>query len=116
MRKSLKHISLTLLLAGYFLAANGMVLEAAARWYSTGSEHAIAFQGGAAKDLPVPSLTQRAYTPLSFSVVVLPTGLPASPFIYPAEKSYALFRFEQALPSYTAELFSTLADRAPPAA
>ena len=116
MRKSLKNISLILLLAGYFIAANGMILENAARWYSTGGEHAIAFHGGGTKDLPVPSLTQRTYTPLTFTVVVLPAGLPASPFIYPAQKPYTLIRFEQALPSYTAELFSTLADRAPPAA
>ncbi len=116
MGKSLKNILSVLLLAGYFMASNGMILEGAARWYSTGGEAAIAFHGGGTKPLPIPSLTQRTYTPLTFSIVVLPAAFFASRFVYPAEQPHASIWFEEALPSYTAELFSALSDRAPPTA
>ncbi len=116
MPRPLKNISLLLFLAAYIIAANGLALEGVARCYSTGDESAITFHTGATREFPVPSLTQRAYTPLTQPIVVLPAGFIVTTVIYPAVRLTTYIRFEEALPSYSAELFSTLADRAPPAA
>ena len=116
MREKLKNISLVLLLAAYFVASNGMVLEYAARWYSTGSQTAIALHSGPSKDLPVPSLTQRTYLSLTSPIIVLSAALLAHTVIYPAERPLAFTCRDDALPSYAAVLSSALSDRAPPTA
>ncbi len=116
MPKPLKNIALLLFVAAYFLAASGLALEGLVQCYSTGDESAITFHTGEARDLPVPSLTHRTYTPLTQPVVVIPAGFAVSTIVYPTVRPAAYIRFEEALPSYTAEVFSALADRAPPSA
>jgi hypothetical protein len=116
MQSKLKNILLVLLVAFYFLAANGMVLHYVSQWYSTGGEVAIAFHSGPSKDLPVASLTERTYIPQTSQIVVLSIALLAHAVVYPVERPVTYAWIEDRLPSYTAVISSSLADRAPPAA
>ncbi len=116
MPKLLKNILFLLVVAVYFIATNGLALESVGQCYSTGDESAITFHAGPTRDFPAPSFTQRTYTPLTQPVVVLPAGFITTAVLYPLDRPTPIVRFKEALPSYTAEVFSTLADRAPPAA
>jgi hypothetical protein len=116
MRKKLRNIAFILLVAVYFVASNGMVLEYACKWYSTGGQVAIALHAGPSKDLPVPTLTERTYLPQTSPVIVLSVALLAHTVIYPVEHAIAFTWINDALPSYTAVLSSVLSNRAPPSA
>ncbi len=116
MVKSLKNIALILLVALYFVAANGMALELAAQWYSSGARTAVDLQSERAKELPLPSLTQRTYTPPTLPTILVSAGFVVSTIAYPSHQPLSFIWLDQTLPSYTAELFSSLANRAPPTA
>jgi len=115
-RNKLKNVLLVLLVAMYFIAANGMVLEYASRWYSTGGQETFALHGGPSRNLPVPSLTERTYLPQSSPHFVLSVALLAQTIVYPAEHVMHFHRVDGSLPSYPAILTSGLSERAPPAA
>jgi hypothetical protein len=105
-----------LLAALYFVAANGMVLECAAKWYSTGGQVAIGLHSGPSKDLPVPTLTERTYLP-EWSLIIVPcVALPGHTVFYPVSRPVLFHRITSTLPSYTACVSSGLSNRAPPAA
>jgi hypothetical protein len=116
MREKLKNISLILLVALYFVAANGMVLQYLSDLYSTAGEVAISFHGGHSKDLPVPTLTERTYLPQNFPLVVPSVALLAHTIVYPIERPLFFTWIDEALPSYTTVLTANLSDRAPPTA
>jgi hypothetical protein len=116
MREKLKNISLLILLATYFVASNGMVLECTARWYSTSGQVAIALHSGPSKDLPIPTLTERRYLPQTSPVVILSVALLAHAVIYPDEHPSAFTWIDKAPPSYTAVLSAAVSNRAPPTA
>jgi hypothetical protein len=116
MREKLKNIALVLLVAMYFIAANGMFLEYLSKWYSTGGEVTIALHAGPSKDLPLPTLTERTYLPQTSQVIVLSVALLAQTIIYPVEHPIYVSRFDNTLPCYTTVFSSSLSDRAPPTA
>ena len=111
-----KQVVVGLLAALYFFAANGMVLEYASKWYSTGGKVAIGIHSGPSKDLPVPTLTERSYLPEWSPLVVPSIALLVHAFIYSVDRPLFFRRDVSALPSYTAFLTSRVSDRAPPAA
>jgi hypothetical protein len=115
-RTRLKNTMLVLLVAIYFVAANGMVLEFTSHWYSTGGQATFALHSGPSRNLPVPSLTERAYLPQTSPLFVLSVALLAHTLIYPVERVIHFHRLDGVLPSSPAVLTSSLSERAPPAA
>jgi hypothetical protein len=116
MREKVKNIALVLLVAMYYIAANGMFLEYLSQWYSTGGEVAIALHAGPSKELPVPTLTERTYEPQTSPIVILSAALLAHAIIYATERSITYAWVNDTLPTYTSAFSSCHSNRAPPVA
>jgi hypothetical protein len=114
--KKTTDILVVLLTALYFVAANGMVLEYASKWYSTGGQITIGIHSGPSKNLPVLTLTERTYLPEWSPLVVPSVALLAHTIFYTVKRPVFIYRPDSAMPSYTALHSSSLSDRAPPAA
>lgn len=115
MRKPLRDIALILFAAAYFAASQITVLSIISAWYSTADDSAVAMQKGMTRDLGFPSWAPRTHLTV-FQHPDLSQSVPASPFLYPAERTYRVLQLEDTPECPVSSYFSELCNKAPPRA
>jgi hypothetical protein len=113
MNRPLRNICLIFFAATYFAASQVTVLSIVAAWYSTTADSALATHAGFSRDLGVPAWTPRTHA-LVFQNPELSQGVPASPFLYPAQRTYRVIDAERSPERYVAFYYSDLCNKAPP--
>lgn len=115
MKRPLKNILPVLIAAAYFAASQVTVISIVSAWYSTAADTAVATHKGPSKEFGIPSWTPRTHL-LAIQHPEVSQGIPASPFLYPAQRAYSVIRAQHSPERYVASYFSELCNKAPPLA
>ncbi len=115
MKRPLKNILTVLFAAAYFAASQVTVLSIVSAWYSTAADSTVATRKGPSKEFGIPSWTPRTHLLVTQHPEVS-QGIPASPFLYPAERVYRVIQAPHSPERYVASYFSELCNKAPPLA